>query len=130
MIKYPESLNYENPSGYARIMRISRYLQTRVAGYLPILVVNQNTWEPCSKYMLDSKEKLVNYCREVFAAHFGYNHLLPPQKNTIRYRSIVKRISDTTNWTQLLSELKITDVYMRIGRLRQKRGVVFDTFFE
>lgn len=129
MIEYPESLSARNPASLARIMRISRYLQTRVAEYLPTLDVSQDTWEPCSKYRIDSKEKLVSYCREVFSTYFGYNHLSPPQKNTIRYRSIVQKISDTTGWISLFSELKITDAYMRIGSQRKKRNVVIDTFF-
>jgi hypothetical protein len=109
-----ELVYVKTPQELARKTRVFSRIQKGVADRVYKIEKQSSGWKNCPYSSLDSPEKLIIYCREVFAAYFGYNPLLPPHKTTQRYRNIVHKISTVPSWEFLFKNLKINGIFMRI----------------
>lgn len=129
MDKKEELVYAINPQELARKTRVFRRIQKGVADTVYKIEKQTPWWESCPGASLDSAEKVVIYCRKVLSSYFGYNHLLPPDKTTQRYKSIAHKISTVPSWETLFKRMKIDRIFMRIWQQKMKKGVTFETFF-
>ncbi len=129
MNKKEELVYAKNPQDLARKTRVFMRIQKRVADTVYKIEKQKLWWESCPGSSLDNGEKVILYCREVLSSYFGYNHLLPPNKATLRYKIIAQKISNISSWETLFKSLKIDRIFMRVWQQKAKKGVVFETFF-